>query len=898
MEENRKEGGFQSRKISSEEKNLVNLRQNASAGKDYRGGYSAPEEDFDAGTFKVEAEPVREKGPIRQSADPKTSGILDKLTEYGVYLLIFLMPLFILPFSVEVYEFNKSFLLVFGSVVLFFIWALDSIFVKKRITFSKSILTISFLFYLLVMLASVFFSVDTPSSIWGYSGNFSDSFVFYVGLFVFYMVFMAVASARGANRVIRKSVGALVYSALLASLIALPYYFGFTELPGFGGAVAGFSLVSGYAHAFAIYLLVMLFVVLYDISSSGLGRMRKVADIFTAIMILANLLLIDWPVVYLIIFIMCVALVFLNGASKKEEAAHGAESFIPLLMIFSSLFFISSVNLNGIMLGKVSMGDTSSIGSMVREALHVDMSNMETSVQKGFGTGEAISIATSSLAERPILGSGLGTYYYDFFKYKSVDFNYSGNWTLGFNKAYNEVLEKISTIGLLGFLAYCILAVLAFLLLAKTMKLEKSGEFLLVAFLSLLFFQFLFFETAVLKFLFVLFLAIASAGKLMLSDGKYKSETITFDIRGKGMSGGALSVFGVLVILICSTSMALGIQIFRAEAKYVEAISSAEPQNLDGAKLEEIINLNPYKGDYPAGLSGVYLSRVYYLIGLNKDDQDTLNQITVQANNALTYASKAVEVSPNNMLLWENYSFIYKTIDELGMEGGDEWAIKGYEKAIALAPTDPVLLTELSKLYLAKYGEDEKEEDKKADLAKAKEALLKSQELKDNYPATALQLALVYSDERDGDKMLEQVDKASQMNNLSVAEAVEIGRMYYNAGATDKAKGALAQVISENVDPNNADARYILGAIYKEEKNYTQALEEFKAVEEFNPDNEGLKEAIKSVEELIANGGKEEDRDEDRDEETSAPWDNPSSDTGEDVFADMGGEDDEEDADE
>jgi tetratricopeptide (TPR) repeat protein len=797
-----------------------------------------------------------------------------------------------------VYEFNKSFLLVFGSVILFFIWALDSIFVKKRITFSKSILTISFLFYLLVMLASVFFSVDAPSSIWGYSGNFSDSFVFYVGLFIFYMVFMAMASAKGANRVIRRSVSALIYSALLASLVALPYYFGFTYLPGFGGAVAGFSLVSGYSHVFAIYLLVMLFVVLYDVSSGSLGRARKAVDILTAALILVNLLLVDWPVVYLMIFVMCVALVLFGGAFKKENLSRGTESLIPLLMIFSSLLFISSVNLNEIMLGRISMGNTSSIGSLAREALGVDMSNIDTSVQNGFGTREAIGIANASLAERPILGSGLGTYYYDFFKYKSSDFNYSGNWTLGFNKAYNEVLEKVSTIGILGLLAYCILAVLGFILLLKTMKMEKSGEFLLVAFLSLLLFQLLFFETSVLKFLFVLFLAIASAGKLMLSDGRYNSETITFDIQGKSMSSGVLSVFGVMVILVCSTSMALGIQIFRAETKYVEAVNSTEPQNLDSAKLDEIIKLNPYKGDYSAGLSGIYLARVYYLINQGGDDQDTLNRITVEANNALTYASKAVEVSPNNMLLWENYTYIYKTIDELGMEGGDEWAIKGYEKAIALAPTDPVLLTELSKLYLAKYGEDEKEEDKKTDLKKAKEILLKSQELKNDYPTTALQLALVYSNEGDGDKMLEQIDKVSQMNGLGVTEAVEIGRMYYNAGAMDKAKSALLQVVSESVDPDNADAHYILGAIYKEEKDYAKALEQFKAVEEFNQDNEGLKEEIEEVEGLLASGGKEEDQDEDENEEETSSSSQDQSSGGEDVFADMGGEEDGEDANE
>jgi tetratricopeptide (TPR) repeat protein len=895
MEENKKEGTFQNRRISLEKKNLVNLRQNSAAG-NQRGGYVEPEDNFDAESFKAAAEPVRERGPINRKAESKRSGILDKLTEQGMYLLIFLMPLFILPFSVEAYEFNKSFLLVFGSVVLFFIWALDAIFIKKRIIFSKSLLTASFIFYLLALLASVFFSVDTPSSIWGYSGNFSDSFVFYAGTFIFYMVFVSLAAIKGAKRVITKSISALIYSALLASVAALPYYFGFTQLPGFGGAVAGFNPVSGYSHAFAIYLLVMLFVILYDFSSNGLGRARKIVDILAMLAIIVNIILIDWPVIYLMVFVLCVALVFFGGAREKEDVAHGVESVIPLMMIFSSLFFISSVNLNEIMVGKLSMGNSSSIGSMVREAAGINMSNLNTSVQNGFGLGEALKIANVSLSERPVLGSGLGTYYYDFFKYKSVDFNNSPNWTLGFNKAYNEILEKISTIGVLGVLAYCLLAVLAFLLVMKNAKTEKNGEFLMVAFLSLLLFQFLFFETSILKFLFVLFLAIASAGKLAAAaDGKYANEIVSFDIQGKSMSGGVISVFGVIVILVCSTSMALGIQIFRAEAKYVSVINAGDPQSVDTADMEEVVRLNPYKGDYAAGISGIYLSRVRQLVNLNRDDQDTLNQITNEANSALTYAAKAVEVSPNNMLLWENYSYIYKSIDSLGMDGANKWAIKGYEKAIELAPNDPTLRTELSKLYLTQYEKDKNDEDKKADLEKAKAELIKSQELKSDYVDTALELALVYSYEKDGDKMLEQVDRASQMRGLSVVSAVEIGRLYYNAGAMDKAKNALLEVVSESVDPNNADAHYILGTIYKEEKKYAEALEEYKIVEKFNPDNKGLQEVIKEVENLIANNGKTS---EDEDKKENASSKTPSSNTGDDVFADMESEDNAENADE
>ena len=861
MEEERKEGFFQNKKITpKEERNLVNLRQRSEINKDARNSYGELFESPEPRVPEEKTGVVQEKRFVKN--ENKTTGtpsgnLLDRITEIGLYLLIFLMPLLILPFSTEAFEFNKSFLLVFGAVVLFFMWILNSIFIKKKIQFSKSLLTLSFFVFIVVLSASSFFSVDSASSFWGYGGNFSDSFVFYLGLFVFYMVFVGLSSTRGSDRIISRSISVLVLSSLLVSLTALPYYFGYTNLPFFGGAVAGFSLVSGYYHVFAIYLLAMFFVALYDLSSFGKSsRVRKTLDISAASLILINLFIIDWPMIYLVIFILCTVLVVFSGSHKKENLSHRNESMLLMMMIFSSVFFISSVNINEIMLGKISMGNSSSISSVVKNSLNIKIENTDASVQNGFGTKEVINIAKSSLAERPVLGSGLGTYYYDFFKYKSVDFNYSDSWDLGFNKAYNETMEKVSTIGVLGVLSYLVLIALAILLFAKNIKTKKHNEFIFVAFLSLLICQFLFFETAVLKFLFVLFLAIASSSRNLYQEAsgdiskKNRSGIATFDIAGKRLSGGLVSSVGIIFILLCSTSLVLGIQIFRAEAKYKEATNSTSPESLSPEGLSEITKLNPYKGDYAAGVSRIYLSRVYRMAETaDQNDQNALNNLAIEANTALSYAKKAVEISPSSLLLWENYSYIYQAMNDIGMDGGNDTAIKGYEAAIALCPNDAVLRTELSKIYLAEYQDDQNEGDRKVNLKKAKEQLEKAQELKNNYPDTALELGLVYSYEGNRDGALEQVDMASQMVGLNVQSVVEIGRMYYNMEERDKSKLALNQVIA--FDPNNADAHYILGTIYRESEQYADALNEFQIVEKFNPANENVMKNINELQSLV-----------------------------------------------
>lgn len=866
MEENRREDFFHSKKISDsrEDGNLINLRQHAKEEKQEE-PVQSPYPDPIENIYKEKPESVREKKAAKEKDKPHAAGsfdLLDFIAEWGVYLLAFLMPLFILPCTFEVFEFSKFFLLAFGAVALFFVWILDSIFIKKRICFSGSFITWSFLAFIVVLFVSSLFSIDKPSSFLGYSGNFADSFAFYLGLFIYYLLFTSLSAVKGSERVISRTVNALILSAFLVSLISIPFYFVTLQLPFFGTALAGFNTASGYFHAFAVYLLAMLFILMYDLSLADRKLAKKAFDSLAIVLIIVNLVFIDWPLVYAVIFILCAVLMVFGGALSKESASARSEQVILAMMVFSSLLFISSVDITEIMSGKISTG-SSSISSFAKNSLRVNIQGADSALQNGLGMKESLGIANASFSSRPILGSGPGTYHYDFFKFKSADFNHDGNWSTAFNKAYNEVLEKVSTVGVLGVLSYLLLVIMAFLLLLKDAGRNRNVQFILAAFLSLLLFQFLFLETALLKFLFVVLLAIAASvqmnhSKAQDAGAKRWQGMAAFDVDSKNISGGIISFAGMIAILLCSTSLIVGFQIFRAEAQYTEAVRSAMPENLNSERLEEVVKLNPYKGDYAAGIARIYLARAYKLVAsTDSNDQAAANKLAIEANKALGYAQKAVDISPNDLYLWENYGFVCDSLSKLNFQGGEEMAIKGYEAAAALAPNDPVVKNEIGKAYLALYQKSQGDQDKKDNLQKAEEWFKKVQEMKNDYPEATLNLALTYYYENDKKKSLQEVDKAGQMTGLNIRTAVEIGRMYYNLGDSGKAKEALGLVVS--TDANNADAHYILGSVYKDEKNYKKALEEFNKVAENNPDNEALKKDVEYVKNLMNGTGEKND---------------------------------------
>ena len=55
---------------------------------------------------------------------------LDKVIKLSLYLLVFLLPLFWLPFSFEAFEFNKQYLLFFLVLFILFVWLAKMVFIE------------------------------------------------------------------------------------------------------------------------------------------------------------------------------------------------------------------------------------------------------------------------------------------------------------------------------------------------------------------------------------------------------------------------------------------------------------------------------------------------------------------------------------------------------------------------------------------------------------------------------------------------------------------------------------------------------------------------------------------------------------------------------------------------
>ena len=200
---------------------------------------------------------------------------------------------------------------------------------------------------------------------------------------------------------------------------------------------------------------------------------------------------------------------------------------------------------------------------------------------------------------------------------------------------------------------------------------------------------------------------------------------------------------------------------------------------------------------------------------------------------AIDYGKEASELSPNAVIVWESLGMIYRDI-QVFVDGATDWAIDSFEKAIEFEGKNPIIHTELGKLYLAL---DDKE--------KAKQSFTRAKELKSDYVDALIQEALLYEKDGDIDTALNQMEELAGAYPLSIDTQFHLGRLYFNSGESNKAIIQFEAIIS--IVPNHSNSLYSLGVAYAAIGEKEKAISIFEKVLELNPANQDI---VNKLEEL------------------------------------------------
>ncbi|MBU4351145.1 tetratricopeptide repeat protein [Candidatus Parcubacteria bacterium] len=764
-----------------------------------------------------------------------------KLSRTGIFLLVFLLPLFFLPSTSNVLDFNKQILLTVLVLVSLFAWLLKSL-IEEKISLDLSWFSLPAFVFVLIIGLSTLGSAYQYASFWGWPLVISSSFLTTLALVLFYFL---VSNLFKKPEDIFGLILVLAVSGLLVSMIALPHLLGKFPFPFDFSKSTSFNTI-GSVNSLAIFLATVLPLAASVIFVSKSKLVKGLVWLFIALSLLV-LLAVNFQTAWLVLLISS-SVILIFGISRREVFSL-SWLFLPMLFLAMALFAL-----------------------VMRTAVFPTI-DLPAEVSPSLGASFNIAWQTLKSFRSPLswlVGSGPGTFIYDYSMYKPIEINQTAFWGTRFGSGSSEMTDRLATTGIFGFLSFIgVILVSAWVGFKAVISREAKKESLTWVMTIGVFASFvgavvsLLFYPSNLSLMFLFWLLVA----LIFSLAGSKTKTFNFQalaepvegavqVKKSKLSASWITVvvsFAFITVLIISMVVFFSQgQRFFAETNYLNALVEVQKGNNDAAinYLSKAVRLTNGKQDnYWRDLSQVYLFRINDELQKQNLTQEQMSQNVGNLISLLVEAAKSsTDSATKNVANWTVRGYVYNNIMSL-IQGSDEWAIKAYEEAAKLDPTNPFIYTAIGQVYGTRADnlaqDKEKGAEKQEALNKARQNFEKALQLKSDYAQARFQLAMIDIRENKISDAITKLEETKVLAPFDTGLGFQLGLIYQADNQINKAQAEFERVVV--LDPNYANARYFLGLIYDNKKETQKAIEQFEKIAELNQDNTLIRGIIENL---------------------------------------------------
>lgn len=744
-----------------------------------------------------------------------------------IYILVFLVPLFFLPWTSDILEFNKQFLVfILGAAGL--ILYLGQAIRTGHLVFKKSLANYAVLIFVAaVLLVSLFSDFRYQSIFGGFGTGFSGSFFSSIG---FAILFFLILNVFGINQSPAKEDASKVLSIFGLSLF-LTLIFGVLQIFGlpvfklFGISQNTFNTV-GTFNGLGIIAAVLL---VFSLARLDLGKNSfwGYFRIPAAVLSLLFLLTLNWWILWLVAI---AGLVFILISSSLSDWR------------ISNYFWPSAIILTAVVIMLFNFNLTATLGLKI-----------PIEIAPSFST--SFEITKKVLAKDPLFGVGPENFSLAYDLYKPISINNTIFWDLRFSEATSELFNTLISYGLVGFLAFMFLFFTVSRLGFKNFGLFSIFVTLIAAWVL---------YPYNMTFGFSLWLLI---GLLALSAVKKKDElAVSLEKYPKHSLITSVSFIGVLVLAIIGFYFIT--THYAANLKFTRALTN---QDIDKKNqlLVGAINLNKSEGIYSRALANLLTSRINQEFqGLSKartaeERQAIISRVQNFSATAINLSTEMTQRQKEDSANWFSRALVYESLINI-IEGSDEWAIRVYQEYARTSPKDPTPYLRTGNIYLIRAdflrqlilgqtAQNLSPENRTilqnqilANLKSAEENYLKATELKPNYVLAIYNLGVVYEREGRVKDAIRQLELTKSANPLDANIGLQLGLLYYRDNQKDRSFNEFQRAITIFSDFSNA--RWYLALLYEERGRIDNALEELRKIEKLNPDNQVLRNKIEELE--------------------------------------------------
>lgn len=760
---------------------------------------------------------------------------LSVLIKTCLFFGLFLFPLIFSSATVEPIELPKQYLLILLACIGSSAYVVRALLIK-RLSFSRNWLHLAVLgfgaAYLLISLCSM----DRYLSFVGSGGQQAWAFsTIFACLILYFIIVNEIRST--------KEVYDFMFLFLIASFLSCIYgllqIFGWYLFPAVFTHVKMFTSV-GSMFGLAVHLAISLLIA-SSISFHGcrnnvclLGKKTwkgQMARLFLFVHMAAALLFLVLVDFWLSWAILVVGALLIVGAGvlRSKKVGHPVKLVLPAILLilgFVLLFFHTPFRVG--LSGEV----VPSFGASWELAQHV-------------------------LQADPVLGSGPGTWVYQYSKYRSANVNLSPFWSVRFDRGNSTLVTLLPTIGILGMLLWLTVVVSVAVRGGLHLLKEKNDDvwyayvMLAAGWLALVFSSFFYHWNITHQFIFWFFTGLLG--------GLISSESLVLQVKKGWLERGVL--IALVVIFVGGSLLSLWAMGRRVAAERLFA--KAVQQSQAGKTIENILpflsaaqNKNPLDDLYPRIMAQVQILDI--LQGMSgRPTQDQLTAIGREIAEASANGLVAVAKSPMDVENWETLASMYEAISPFTRNANEE-AIKYYAEALKREPQNPGFWDALGRLWIWQADQQRalltvKDQATVAKAKKmmeealqhAKENLDQSIKAKPDYLPAHYHLAQVYERQGRVHEAIAELVQVLRTRNNDVGIAFELAILLYRSQQFDQAILLLEQIVK--AQPENANARWYLALMYEEKGRIPEAKDQFTLLTKQLPENQPVQQRLQAL---------------------------------------------------
>jgi O-antigen ligase len=693
--------------------------------------------------------------------------ITQKLMLSGYHFLLFMVPLFFLFRTDELFEFNKMVLTYVMTIFIVGVWMLRMV-AQKRLIWQKTIFDLPIFLFLLSQLISTILSIHPRTSWLGYYSRFHGGLFSWFSYVILYYGFV--------SNIPRRAYTGLFFTTTLSAIVVSFY----AILEHFGHSPSCLILTKGETFGvdcwvqkvqdrvfatfgqpnwLAAYMISLwpatLFFGLSKNTLDGIKNSKKnwLSWFFIAAALLEFLTLLFTKsrsgflgfLAALAVMALGLSVIWYKSRSNINVKKMLSGSVRSRLLVVSSFLIIAVL--------AFGTPFSTSLANIIKNGNGNPMNQTGDSTQElaptvdrleegGTDSGEIRKIvwegAIKVWQRYPLFGSGVETFAYSYYQDRPVAHNMVSEWDFLYNKAHNELLNFLATTGAVGLGSYLLIFVYVAWACLKNLVSQqvriKDKLFLLALLAGMVaqsvsnFFGFSTVMVTILLFWYLGMISQLSKNENALAEKSQMKAKVSPKNQTRALSG--LQYLGITLVAIGSFMLLAKVYLYwSADVAYSGGKKMVRSGQTDNAliSLAEAIQKSPSEAIYYDELSSIYASAAVSLLKANE-----ASAAAETAQTAILLSDTALQLNSAHLNIYKTRARVFITLAQLDPKLLSE-AETSLKSAINRSPTDAKLWFNLGVVQFSMENYQD-----------ASLSLEKTISLKPDYASARIQLAQIY----------------------------------------------------------------------------------------------------------------------------------------------------------